>query len=38
LKRDCGEQTKLREQIESLQAIGKQLDADIDLFEGAERP
>jgi signal transduction histidine kinase len=32
LKRDCGEQTKLREQIESLQAIGKQLDADIDFL------
>lgn len=38
LKDTCGEQTGLREQIGSLQAIAKQLDADVDFFVRELRP
>lgn len=38
LKKDCGEQTKLCEQIESLQSICRQLDKDIDFLVWELRP
>jgi signal transduction histidine kinase len=38
LKKDCGVQTKLCEQIESLQAICQQLDKDIDFLVWELRP
>jgi two-component system CheB/CheR fusion protein len=38
LKEDCGEQTKLCEQIEALQAIAEQLDADVGYLAWEMRP
>lgn len=38
LKKDCGEHTKLCEQIESLQSICQQLDMDIDFLVWELRP
>lgn len=38
LKKDCGEQTKLCEQIESLQSLCRQLDKDIDFLVWELRP
>lgn len=38
LKRESGEQVKLREQIEILEAVAKQLDADIDFLVWELRP
>lgn len=38
LKRDCGDDTRLCEQVETLQALAQQLDADVDSLVWEMRP